>query len=45
MITKNGADIPFYLRYLRYVSYLNNAEDRTALSAALEARLGDLLGA
>ena len=42
LITQSGADIPFDLRHLRYVSYLNNGEGRTALSAKLKQRLSDL---
>jgi hypothetical protein len=44
LITQNEADIPFDLRHLRYVHYLNNAEGRRALFAALESRLNGLLG-
>lgn len=39
LISQNDADIPFDLRHLRYVSYLNNAEGRRALSEALTPRL------
>ena len=35
LITQNAADIPFDLRHLRYVQYLNNAEGRIALSTSL----------
>ena len=42
-ITQNPEDIPFDLRHLRYVHYLNNAEGRQALCAALEARLNTVL--
>ena len=42
-ITQNEADIPFDLRHLRYVRYLNNAEGRAALSTALAARLTAIL--
>ena len=34
----------FDLRHLRYVSYLNNAEGRAALSEALQARMQTILG-
>jgi len=44
LITQNPEDIPFDLRHLRYVPYLNNAEGRQALCAALGARLSTLLG-
>ena len=43
LITQADADIPFDLRHLRYVKYLNNAEGRAVLRAALEARLTTLL--
>jgi hypothetical protein len=39
LITQNPDDIPFDLRHLRYVRYLNNREGRQALSAALDAKL------
>lgn len=44
LITQNGNDIPFDLRHLRYIPYLNNAEGRAALSQALQARLQTILG-
>lgn len=43
LITQVDGDIPFDLRHLRYVRYLNNAEGRTALQAILEGRLATLL--
>jgi len=43
LITQNAADIPFDLRHLRYVPYLNNTEGRQALAAALEMRLTSLI--
>jgi hypothetical protein len=43
LITQAEADIPFDLRHLRYVKYLNNAEGRTALAITLQARLTTLL--
>jgi hypothetical protein len=42
LITQAEADIPFDLRHLRYVRYLNNGEGLTALSTALQPRLRDL---
>jgi hypothetical protein len=39
LITQNPADIPFDLRHLRYLPYLNNAEGRKALCEALETKL------
>jgi len=43
LITQNDADIPFDLRHLRYVKYLNNREGRAALCTALEGRFTTLL--
>lgn len=43
LITQNEHDIPFDLRHLRYIRYLNNAEGRAALTQALEARMQTLL--
>jgi hypothetical protein len=42
LITQNEADIPFDLRHLRYVQYLNNGEGLAALSDGLRPRLADL---
>lgn len=44
LITQNEQDIPFDLRHLRYVRYLNNIEGRAALTEALEARMQTILG-
>lgn len=44
LITQNDHDIPFDLRHLRYIRYLNNAEGRAALTQALQARMQTLLG-
>lgn len=44
LITQNANDIPFDLRHLRYIPYLNNGEGRLALTAALQARLQTILG-
>src|SRR5271166_2210926 len=38
LITRSAADIPFDLRHLRHVQYLNNAEGREALSSAIQTR-------
>ena len=32
LITQNEADVPFDLRHLRYVQYLNNGEGREVLA-------------
>lgn len=42
LITQNEADIPFDLRHLRYVSYLNNNEGLEELARRLQMRLEDL---
>lgn len=42
LITQAEADIPFDLRHLRFVQYLNNGEGLNALSARLQPRLSDL---
>lgn len=39
LIAQNEEDIPFDLRHLRHLRYLNNAEGRRALVTALVARL------
>tara|TARA_R110002096_G_scaffold201398_3_gene386016 strand:+ start:2117 stop:2953 length:837 start_codon:yes stop_codon:yes gene_type:complete len=43
LITQDHEDIPFDLRHLRYVQYLNNGEGRTALGTALKERLATLI--
>lgn len=43
LITQNPDDIPFDLRHLRYISYLNNEEGRTNLKNDLQARMKTLL--
>ncbi len=45
LITQNEGDIPFDLRHLRYVKYLNNKEGRKGLATTLQARLFTLLRA
>ena len=42
LITQAEADIPFDLRHLRYVQYLNNGEGLRALSGRLQPRSSDL---
>jgi hypothetical protein len=42
LITQAEADIPFDLRHLRYVQYLNNGERLDVLSTRLQRRLADL---
>jgi hypothetical protein len=43
LITQNASDIPFDLRYLRFVQYLNNSEGRGKLSEILANRLTQLM--
>jgi hypothetical protein len=44
LITQSEHDIPFDLRYLRHIRYLNNAEGRAALTEALQSRIQTILG-
>ncbi len=44
LITQSEQDIPFDLRHLRYVRYLDNGEGRTALTAALQMRMKNIVG-
>lgn len=44
LITQNEQDIPFDLRHLRYIRYLNNGEGRAALVEALQNRMQTILG-
>ena len=43
LITQSPEDIPFDLRHLRYVHYLNNSEGLTQLSTKLQQRLESLI--
>lgn len=43
LITQRGEDIPFDLRHLRYLSYLDNFEGRTSLSTRLKSRIETLV--
>jgi hypothetical protein len=43
LITQAHADIPFDLRHLRYVHYLDNGEGLAALCDRLQTRLSDLV--
>lgn len=45
LITQVESDIPFDLRHLRYVSYLNNGEGLRDLQLKLEQRISSLVGA
>lgn len=45
LLTQNEHDIPFDLRHLRYVRYLNNNEGLEALGEAVSSRLETLLHA
>jgi hypothetical protein len=44
LLTQSQEDIPFDLRHLRYVSYLNNGEGRKDLQRRVETRLANLVG-
>lgn len=44
LITQNRDDIPFDLRHLRYIQYLNNGEGIAALTMALQARMQIIIG-
>jgi hypothetical protein len=44
LITQNEADIPFDLRHIRYVTYLNNNEGREQLSERVAKRIETILG-
>lgn len=43
LITQSESDIPFDLRHLRYVTYLNNSEGREQLAERLRKRIETLL--
>lgn len=43
LITQSEADIPFDLRHLRYVNYLNNGEGREQLAERLRLRIQTLM--
>ena len=43
MVTQSSADVPFDLKHLRYISYLDNAEGREALKTAVTERLVSLV--
>lgn len=45
LLTQSEHDVPFDLRHLRYIRYLNNGEGLEDLKAKLGARLSDLAGA
>jgi hypothetical protein len=45
LITQNDYDVPFDLRHLRYVRYLNNAQGRKELTEQLQKRLETLMEA
>lgn len=44
LITQSENDVPFDLRHLRYVRYLNNSEGRTKLSEAVQSRIRTIVG-
>lgn len=44
LVAQNEHDIPFDLRHLRYVRYLNNGEGLGALTTVLQARMETIVG-
>jgi hypothetical protein len=44
LVTQNGQDVPFDLRHLRYVPYLNNEQGRHDLQSTLQERMQTILG-
>lgn len=44
LLTQSENDIPFDLRHLRYIPYLNNGEGRAAMKQKLHQRMQTLLG-
>jgi hypothetical protein len=44
LITQSEHDIPFDLRHLRYIRYLNNAEGRRSMVASLQDRMQTIMG-
>ncbi|MNS35465.1 hypothetical protein D3C72_676230 [compost metagenome] len=44
VISQSEHDIPFDLRHLRYIRYLNNVEGRAELTASLRSRIRTILG-
>ena len=44
MITQSEHDVPFDLRHLRYIRYLNNHEGLQALTVALQDKIQNILG-
>lgn len=44
LIAQSEDDVPFDLRHLRYVKYLNNAQGLTSLSKAIASRIQTVVG-
>jgi hypothetical protein len=44
LITQSKEDVPFDLRHLRFVQYVNDSKGRAALSKKLERKIQDVLG-
>lgn len=44
IITQSEHDVPFDLRHLRHIRYLNNNEGRAELTRALQARMQTIIG-
>lgn len=45
LITQSEHDVPFDLRHIRYVKYLNNSQGLSALSDAVQSRISTIVGA
>lgn len=45
LITQSENDVPFDLRHIRYVKYLNNGQGLAALSDAVQSRISTIVGA
>ncbi|MBL4598442.1 MAG: hypothetical protein JKX93_05675 [Rhizobiaceae bacterium] len=44
LITQSEEDVPFDLRHLRYVRYLDNDQGRIELTTALQSRMQTIVG-
>ena len=45
LVTQSEQDVPFDLRHIRYVKYLNNRQGLSALSDAVQSRISTIVGA
>lgn len=44
LLVQSDSDVPFDLRHIRYIKYLNNSEGLAALTSSISSRLHTLLG-